>query len=122
MSNRTARKAQSTRQTGGEIRGAGIKAVKLYAWEAPFERRINHLRWLELEQIRQELRLLRPLPVPMTSMCSSLANAALRHKAVHALTSDHCSFAFAITVLRLTCQSLDTWSLQWTALWLGCGC
>ena len=31
---------------------AGIKAVKLYAWERPFERRINHLRWLELEQIR----------------------------------------------------------------------
>ena len=30
----------------------GIKAVKLYAWERPFERRINHLRWLELEQIR----------------------------------------------------------------------
>ena len=26
--------------------------MKLYAWEGPFERRINHLRWLELEQIR----------------------------------------------------------------------
>ena len=35
---------------------AGIKAIKLHAWEAPFERRINHLRKVELQQIRQALR------------------------------------------------------------------
>ena len=32
---------------------AGIKAIKLHAWEAPFERRINHLREVELQQIRR---------------------------------------------------------------------
>ena len=31
---------------------AGIKAIKLYAWEEPFRDRINHLRYVELEQIR----------------------------------------------------------------------
>ena len=32
---------------------AGIKAIKLHAWEAPFEKRINHLREVEMQQIRQ---------------------------------------------------------------------
>ena len=31
---------------------AGIKAIKLHAWEAPFEKRINHLREVEMQQIR----------------------------------------------------------------------
>jgi hypothetical protein len=53
---------------------AGIKAVKLYAWEAPFERRINHLRWLELEQIRHEPRVLKPFTCAINAHVKCIAS------------------------------------------------
>ena len=38
-----------------KLGSAGIKAIKLHAWEAPFEKRINHLREVEMQQIRRAL-------------------------------------------------------------------
>ena len=37
----------------------GMKAIKLHAWEAPFEKRINDLREVEMQQIRQALSAMR---------------------------------------------------------------